>query len=134
MKRGLVAGLVIREGRALLVHNVKHGRKRVEPPGGKIHAGETDAEALAREMEEELGIKAAPVRLIGVYRTYSPEGEFLVRMYVCVIVDGEPRVMEPDKIPAFGWYGMDELKRLEAEGTLVPNMAEAMKDLEGLVE
>lgn len=133
MKRVLVAGIVIREGRVLLVHNMKHDHKRFEPPGGKINAGETDSQALAREMEEELGIKAAPVRRLGVYPTHSPEGEFHVRMYVCVIVDGEPRVMEPEKIPSFGWYGMDDLRRLEAEGCLVPNMAEAMGDLEGLV-
>ncbi|MBI5902690.1 MAG: NUDIX hydrolase [Deltaproteobacteria bacterium] len=133
MKRELVAGLVIREGRVLLVHNLKHGHKRVEPPGGKIHAGEADSEALAREMEEELGIRAEPIRLLGVYPTHSPEGEFTVRMYVCGIVEGEPRVAEPEKIPSFGWYGMDELRRLKAEGCLVPNMAEAMEDLEGLL-
>ena len=129
-----MAGLVIRDGRVLLVHNLKHGYKRVEPPGGKLHAGETDSEALAREMEEELGIKAEPIRLFGVYPTHSPEGEFSVRMYVCGIVEGEPRVVEPEKIPSFGWYGMDELRRLEAEGCLVPNMAAALEDLKGLIE
>ena len=133
MKRELVAGLVIRDGRVLLVHNLKHGQERVEPPGGKLHPGETDSQALVREMEEELGIKAEPLRLLGVYPTHSPEGEFSVHMYICWIVEGEPRVVEPDKIPSFGWYGMDELRRLETEGRLVPNMAEALKDLKGLV-
>lgn len=128
MKRDMTAALIIRDKKLLLVHNVKHGL-RIEPPGGKKMPDEGWAESVVREVEEELGIKVVPTRLFGIYKTHSPEGDFLVRLYLCDIVSGEPRILEPDKIPSFGWYSLEEIDRLRGEGTLVPNMVEAFEDL-----
>lgn len=127
------AGIIIRDGRVLLVHNTKHKGLRIEPPGGKKEPGEGWEESVIRELDEELGIKVRPLRLLGEYDTHSPEGEFLVRMYVCEIIEGEPRIIEPDKIPAYGWYSLEEIERFKNDGLLVPNMREALKDLERLL-
>ncbi|MFQ5736787.1 MAG: NUDIX domain-containing protein [Thermodesulfobacteriota bacterium] len=129
MKRDMAAALIIRGGRVLLVHNTKHGGLRIEPPGGKKHADEGWEEGVEREVREELGVRVRPVRLFGTYSTHSPEGEFTVRLYLCEIISGEPRVMEPEKIPGFGWYSIDEIEGLKEEGSLVPNMTEALDDL-----
>lgn len=131
--REMAAGLIIREKRALLVHNMKHGL-RVEPPGGKKEAHEGWEEAVAREIREELGVEAEVKSLIGEYATNSPEGDFFVRLYLCEIISGEPMVMEPEKIPSFGWYSLDEMKEAARDGTLVPNMALALADLEKFFE
>jgi len=130
--REMSAGIIIRDNRVLLVHNTKHGL-RIEPPGGKKHGDEGWEESVARELKEELGIKVSVKGLFGEYRTHSPEGEFLVRMYFCEIESGEPRVMEPDKLPSFGWYSLDDLKRLCNEGTLVPNMCQAIPEFEKIL-
>ncbi len=122
----MVAGLIIKDGKILLVHNKKHGAVRIEPPGGKKHSGEGWREAVVREVEEELGIKVRPEKFFGVYDTTSPEGDFSVRMYLCDVVSGEPRIVEPDKIPEFGWYSFNELEACKA---LVPNMIEALPKL-----
>lgn len=123
--RAMTAGIIIRDKLVLLVHNTKHGL-RIEPPGGKLEAGEGWEESLLREIREELGVQARVTGLLGEFRTHSPEGDFLVRMYFCEIISGEPQVMEPGKVSSFGWYSADDLRRLAEDGTLVPNMREAM--------
>jgi len=129
MKREMAAALIVRGDKVLLVHNRKHGVLRVEPPGGKAHEGEAPEESVVREAAEELGVAVRPVRLFGIYDTHSPEGGFSVHLYLCEIISGEPRVMEPDKIPAFGWYSIGEVERFRDEGALVPNMVEALADI-----
>ena len=67
--RTVVAALITRDSK-LLVCQRKHSDSHPlqwEFPGGKVEAGESPAEALARELREELGVAAT----IGseVYRT-----------------------------------------------------------------
>ena len=131
MKLELAAGLIIRDARILLVHNMKHGRLRIEPPGGKIYPGEAAEESVIREVSEELGMSVGALELFGIYKTDSPEGEFMVHMYLCNKAEGRPRVVEPDKIPGFGWYALDELETFTRDGSLVANMRRAMDDLKG---
>lgn len=129
----MTAGLIIRDKRVLLVHNMKHGL-RVEPPGGKKEPGEGWEESVIREIKEELGVTVAVKGVIGEYATHSPEGEFMVRLYLCEIAAGEPRIMEPDKIPSFGWYSLTDMRKAGNDGTLVPNMGLALADIEVMLE
>jgi 8-oxo-dGTP diphosphatase len=134
-KKSLVAGLIIKDGRLLLVHNIKHGL-RIEPPGGKIQDGETPEQAVVREIMEELGVSSRPTSLLGMYTTDSPEGAFEVHMFLCDIIAGEPQHdREPEKIGHFDWFSLDELKALSAKAQkdashiLVPNLQQALEDI-----
>jgi 8-oxo-dGTP diphosphatase len=129
MESELVAGLIIKNRKLLLVCNIKFGITRIEPPGGKRNPSESWENALEREVMEELGVKVQPTNFLGIYNTHSPEGKFAVRMYFCKIVAGKPKVTEPDKISGFGWYTFKELGKLKKDGILVPNMCEALLDL-----
>jgi 8-oxo-dGTP diphosphatase len=131
--REMTAGIIIKDKRVLLVHNMKHGL-RVEPPGGKKEPGEGWEESVIREIKEELGVTVAVKSVIGEYATHSPEGEFLVKLYLCEIATGEPRIMEPDKIPSFGWYSLEDMRKALEAGTLVPNMGLALEDIKNLLE
>ncbi|OGP12565.1 MAG: hypothetical protein A2052_02650 [Deltaproteobacteria bacterium GWA2_54_12] len=131
--REMTAGIIIKDKRVLLVHNMKHGL-RVEPPGGKKEPGEGWEESVIREIKEELGVTVAVKGTIGEYATHSPEGEFLVRLYLCEIASGEPRIMEPDKIPSFGWYTLEDMIKAADNGTLVPNMGLALEDIKHLLK
>src|SRR3990167_2196168 len=98
MKRDMVAGLIIENGKLLLVHNTKHNELRIEPPGGKKNFAEGWKEAVKRELKEELGIDIAVGTLFGIYSTNSPEGAFAVHTYFCEITNGQPSITEPEKI------------------------------------
>lgn len=56
----VVAAIIEREGKILLARRPEEGDQPGlwEFPGGKVEAGETQPEALARELREELGITA----------------------------------------------------------------------------
>ena len=54
--------LVGADGRTLLVR--KRGTRAFMQPGGKIEVGEASAQALARELAEELGLAADPVTFV----------------------------------------------------------------------
>ena len=75
-----------------------------EFPGGKVEPGESDEQALVRELAEELAVTVAVGGRVG------PElalGEHAVmRVYVCALLDGEPTAGEHD---ALRWLSADEL-------------------------
>ena len=127
----LVAGVVFREGRVLVMKNIKSGDVRVESSGGKWEDDETQEEGVAREMLEELGIVVRVGSKIGVYQTdMTREGIFDVHIYLCDIVDGEPRVCEPLKCGGFAWLTPDEL---EALPEITPSLRAAVPDIRALM-
>ena len=138
-KRVVVAAIIVENGQLLLVKNIKHGL-RYEPTGGKVKPDETPEEAVVREAHEELDIDVRVVRLIGVYDTQSPEGEFEVHTFECEIVGGRPRENMDPAIGGFEWANADrflELDResgLEGRPVLVPNLRLALRDVLPLLE
>ena len=128
MSRKIVAALIFRKGKMLLVKNVKHGKPRIEPPGGKVLPKEGVEIALKREVKEELGIEIKPLRLFGVYPTTTPEGNFDVWTFLAEIVSGEPRIPEKErgKLEGFGWFGLNEII---GNQFLVPNLRPVTEEL-----
>lgn len=103
-----VAILQQADGRVLVAERApwRHQGGRLEFPGGKIDPGETLAVALARELEEELGVRVGHWSpLIRVCHRY-PDRE--VTLHACVVDrwSGEPRGAEGQGI---GWHRPEEL-------------------------
>ena len=75
-----------------------------EFPGGKVEPGETDEQALVRELQEELGVEIAIEGRLG---GDLPIGQTAVlRVYVARITAGEPTLVDHDE---HRWLAADEL-------------------------
>jgi ADP-ribose pyrophosphatase YjhB (NUDIX family) len=80
-----VGGVVVRDGRALLVRRGKpplYGRWVV--PGGTVELGETLEEALVREIREETGLDVEPVEVLTVFDRIERDGDEVAYHYVIV--------------------------------------------------
>ncbi|MFP3948690.1 MAG: (deoxy)nucleoside triphosphate pyrophosphohydrolase [Longimicrobiales bacterium] len=105
----VVAAVVERDGAYLLA--LRPGHKRHgglwEFPGGKVASGESDADALERELAEELGVKVASVGS-PLFGRRDPGTPFSIR-FLRVKIHGEPRAREHDEVR---WVRAAELPTL----------------------
>jgi 8-oxo-dGTP diphosphatase len=92
---------------------------RWEFPGGKIDAGESELEALRRELEEELGVVLHDAeRLLELSHEY-PERRVELCMWHVIRYSGEPQSLDGQ---ALKWVDPAELERedlLEADRPIV---------------
>jgi len=107
----VTAGIIEQEGRILIARRRpgKHMGNKWEFPGGKIEPGETPQESLARELEEELALRA----VVGTFLcSTSWEGDGIsleLLVYRVDSVEGVPVLCEhqeirwvtPAELPAF---------------------------------
>lgn len=92
----VVAGLIREEGKVLLTQR-KPGRHlglSWEFPGGKVEEGETDEEALRRELREELGIESEIGTLCFETRHNYGSREMHLLVYRARRTAGEPQALE----------------------------------------
>ena len=109
-----VAAAVLRDdaGRVLVSRRPagRHLAGMWEFPGGKIEPGETPEDALARELEEELGIRAGPSRpLVGVRHEY-PEKVVSLRLFEVHSFTGSPHGAEGQEVR---WATLEQLAALD---------------------
>lgn len=98
MKRIHVAAAVIRgaDGRILIAKRAEeqHQGGLWEFPGGKVEADETVPQALARELEEELGIRPSAARPLIQVRHDYPDKQVLLDVWEVSAFSGEPHGAE----------------------------------------
>ncbi len=72
------------EGRLLLQdrHGISGAGEEWGFFGGSIEAGETPAQALAREIKEELGVEVGPFEFIATYKVYLFDGASYNEIYL----------------------------------------------------
>ena len=111
MELRVVAGVVVRDGQVLVARRGPgmSSAGHWECPGGKVEAGESDAEALNRELQEELCIDVAVHQhLLDVVEPLG-DRDLRVVFYRCSLSSGEPTLTEHD---ALRWVGPAELDTL----------------------
>lgn len=95
-----------------------------EFPGGKIEAGESPRDALARELHEELGVELREARpLIRFAHDYSNR-RVILDTWLVTAFDGEPRSLEGQ---AFRWFEVDELAAQDPVLPTVAPIAQALR-------
>ncbi len=109
----VVAGALICDSKVLVAQRARPPELagRWELPGGKVAPGETERDALARELVEELGLAAGDLavgdRLGG---DIAVEGRFTLRAYRVRLIGGEPDARDHR---ALRWITAAELHDLE---------------------
>jgi 8-oxo-dGTP diphosphatase len=90
----VVAAIFERDGRVLICRRTSRQLHPLkwEFPGGKVEPGETPAQALARELEEELGITdVAGDEMVRYEFTYPGKHPILLIFFRVTAFTGEPQ-------------------------------------------
>jgi len=123
-----------RIGSALLVlddaKRILLGQRNKEPqrgawviPGGKIHAFERIADAAARELEEETGLKVEVGDQVRVYEIVNPPNEHRIVIYSWArIVGGIPKAS--DDLSEVRFFSSEELDTVQ----LTPLVRRVLQD------
>jgi 8-oxo-dGTP diphosphatase len=107
-RRAIVAAVIVLDGRVLACERSAPAEVagRWEFPGGKVEPGESDAEALARECVEELGVRVEVGARVGPDVPLA-HGRAVLRVFAVTLLNGDrPRALEH---AAIRWLGVDEL-------------------------
>ena len=109
-KWGVVA-VVIRGERLLVIRRSQHVRSPGMHcfPGGGIEPGETEPQAVVREMQEELSLAAQPVRRL--WESVTPWQVHLAWWLVEIDLTAEP-IAHPAEVESFHWLTPAEIRRL----------------------
>ncbi|MEW2498965.1 NUDIX hydrolase [Amycolatopsis sp. CA-161197] len=119
-----VGGIVFDDqGRLLLIQRGHDpGKGLWSLPGGRVEQGETDAEAVVRELREETGLDVSPHTFVGMVA----RGPYDIRDYECVVTAGT--LTAGDDADDARWVDSAELVDLDTSGRLVDLLFITLRD------
>ena len=80
-------------------------------PGGKLEWMETFEAAVKREVKEECGVDIKVEKLLGIcdHIVKEEKQHWVSPNFLCKIINGEPKIMEPTKHIDMKWFNLEEL-------------------------
>lgn len=113
---GVGVGAVISDGKGKYFASQRGPQSRNEIglwefPGGAVEFGDTLEDAIKREIREEFGIEIQVGELLGVCNHLLPEEHqhWVSPSFLCTVLAGTPRILEPEKCSAIGWFSIEEI-------------------------
>ncbi len=106
-----VLGIIRRDDRLLVIQRSESVKSPLAWcfPGGHIEPGETQAEALVREMREELHIDVLPGEHLMTQTKH--QGRLVLHCWSATIVGSEP-IANPREIAAVVWMTPPEIRQM----------------------
>ncbi len=135
-RRDTARGIVIKDGRLLLIERFRPGMHYFSTPGGGIEQRETPEQAVERELMEETSIKVSVEREIYTWQ----EGPHTHHFFLCTYISGEPSLHHdaeeasngPNNVHLPRWVDLEEAASLSF-GYWEPLKDRLLKDIkEGL--
>jgi len=126
-------GAVIRDesGRMLLiVRGHEPGKGLWSVPGGRIEPGETDEQAVVREVAEETGLRVVCGRLLGTAELPGLAGtRVIVRDYLAELAGGSAgqAAVAGDDAADVRWVSSAEADAMEARGELTTGLLRTLR-------
>ena len=128
----VVVGALVHEGQVLLAHRSPH--KRAYPdiwdlPGGVVEAGESELDALVRELREELGVQVATASASHLCRVTLRAADEAAVLSAWLVREwsGTPANVAPEEHTDIGWFdvaGLPPLAHREVRATVVEALVE----------
>jgi len=125
----VVGAAIVRDGRVLAARRTAPASAagRWEFPGGKVEEGETDAESLVREVEEELGVRVT----VGTWlRGEQPLGDrYVLRVALASLDAGEPAPTEHDQVRWLATGELDDVDWLDGDRPFLTELSTVLPRL-----
>jgi 8-oxo-dGTP diphosphatase len=126
----VVGAAIVRDGRVLAARRTTPAETagRWEFPGGKVEPGETEAQSLVREVEEELGLRIR----VGRWLTGAEEiGQgYLLKVALATIEAGELVPTEHDEVRWLAAGELGEVDWLEGDRPFLVELSHLLPRLE----
>ena len=117
---GVVAALIVRDGKILLVKQAKRkgiDQGKWDQPGGWLEVGENLVEGAKRETREETGYDFFPTHVLGVYslvRTNFEQTHHALKVVFLGDISQEPVSELQDDITEVAWFTPEEIKEMDS--------------------
>ncbi|MBN2367087.1 MAG: (deoxy)nucleoside triphosphate pyrophosphohydrolase [Calditrichaeota bacterium] len=129
----VLAALIFNHDNSVLLAQRKPGKTNAlkwEFPGGKLLSGETPESCLAREIEEELGLKISVGQLFSAVNYSYTHANILLLAYFAELVEG--RIVLTDHINV-RWVSIEKLLTFDLSPADIPIVEKLMENFRGTI-
>ena len=96
------------QGKILLIKNSY--KKKYTIPSGGVNKNESIIQAAARELKEETGLDLEdPQEIMFTNDFFDKEDKHYVTIFVQGFVQGEPKLLEPNRCEKWDWFTLESL-------------------------
>ncbi len=107
-----VGVMIMKDGKVLLgKRKGKHGASTYGWVGGHLEFGETFEECIVREAYEEAGLNldSKKLKFLCLNNVIAYDKHYVDIEFITEITEGEPTVVEPERVESWGWYDFNNL-------------------------
>lgn len=114
--RHIVNGMLLNDGEVLMARRSKHRKSHPDVwsfPGGHVEGGETNEQALVRELKEEIGVLPTSYNHHSDLIVSGPSGYNATFHMFCVTTwEGDPSILDHEH-SALHWYPLEAAAALK---------------------